>query len=109
MYKNFEQEQDKTQDERLKFGWYEYKWNKVLNTVCKTNCFSIKFITWKSSLFYSNSLFKRISSVQYSEQRNDNKIWFLKMNHIYENHMLPAASGESFFATSNRTQVKNLV
>ena len=31
------------------------------------------------------------------------------MNHIYENHMLPAASGKSFFTTSSRTQVRNLV
>ena len=36
MYKNFEREQNKTQDECLKFGWYEYKWDKVLNTVCVT-------------------------------------------------------------------------
>ena len=34
MYKNFEGEQNETQDECLKFGCYEYKWNKIINTVC---------------------------------------------------------------------------
>lgn len=34
MYKNFEREQNETQDECLKFGCYEYKWNKIINTVC---------------------------------------------------------------------------
>ena len=33
MYKNFEQEQNETQDECLKFGSYEYQFNKVMNTV----------------------------------------------------------------------------
>ena len=31
------------------------------------------------------------------------------MEHIYKNHMLPAASRKSYFTTSSRTQVRNLV
>ena len=31
------------------------------------------------------------------------------MEHIFRNHMLPAASGKSFFTTSSRVEVRNLI
>ena len=31
------------------------------------------------------------------------------MEHIYRNHMAPAASGKSFFTASSRVKVRNLV
>ena len=31
------------------------------------------------------------------------------MEHIYRNHMAPAASGKSYFSTTSRNQVRNLV
>ena len=31
------------------------------------------------------------------------------MEHIYRNHMAPAASGKSFFTVSSRVEVRNLV
>ena len=31
------------------------------------------------------------------------------MEHIYKNHMLPPASGRSYFSSTSRNQVRNLV
>ena len=31
------------------------------------------------------------------------------MEHIYKNHMAPAASGKSYFSSTSREQVRNLV
>ena len=31
------------------------------------------------------------------------------MDHIYRNHMAPAASGKSYFTTTSKVQVRNLV
>ena len=31
------------------------------------------------------------------------------MDHIYRNHMAPAASGKSYFTTTSRAEVRNLV